>query len=107
MSSSTAPSLTPGHTTICPLHRDVVVEQRTQPAQAHGTARVLQHVAADVGVGGMDADVEWRQTLGDDPFEIGFGEARQRGEVAVQERQPVVVVLEIQAAPHALRAIGR
>ncbi len=43
-----------------------------------------------------------RQPLGHDPFEVGLGEAGQCREVAVQERQAVVVVLQIQAAAHAL-----
>ena len=38
----------------------------------------------------------------DDPLEVGLGEAGQGGEVAVQERQPVVVVPHVQAAAHAL-----
>ncbi|CAB4365633.1 unannotated protein [freshwater metagenome] len=49
----------------------------------------------------MNADVQRRQALGDDTFEVGLGEAGERGEVAVQERQAVVVVLEVQAAAQA------
>ena len=50
----------------------------------------------------MDAHVEWRQPLGHDPFEVGLGEAGQRREVAVQEAQPVVVVLEVETPAHPL-----
>ncbi len=45
----------------------------------------------------MDAHVERRQPFGDDALEVGLGEPRERREVAVQERQPVVVVLQVQA----------
>ncbi len=40
-----------------------------------------------------------RQPLGDDPLEVGLGEAGEGGEVPVEERQPVVVVLEVEALP--------
>ena len=87
------------------LHDDVVIEQGAKPAEAHRAARVLQHVAADVGVGGMDADVQRRQPLGHDPFQVGLGEPGEGREVPVQERQPVVVVLEVQRSPHSLRQL--
>jgi hypothetical protein len=40
--------------------------------------------------------------FGHHPFEVGLGEAGEGGEVPVQEAQPVVVVLQVQAAAHAL-----
>ena len=86
-------------------HLDPVVEQRPQPAQAHPAPRVAQHAAADLGIGGVDAHVERRQPLGHDPLEVGLGEAGQRREVAVQEAQPVVVVLEVEAPAHPLRQL--
>ena len=83
-------------------HGDAVVEQGPQPAQAHPATRVLQHARPQLGLGGVDADVQRRQALGDHPLEIGLGEPGERGEVAVQEAEPVVVVLQVQALPHAL-----
>ncbi len=77
-------------------------QQRTQPAQAGGTPPVAQQAGPDVGVGGVDRDEQRAQPLGQDPLEVHLGESGQGGEVAVQERQPVVVVLHRQAAPHAL-----
>ena len=41
----------------------------------------------------------------DDPLEVGLGESGQRGEVPVEERQPVVVVLQIEALPQAGRQL--
>ena len=89
------------------VHLDAVVEQGPQPAQAGGAPPVAQHVGAHVGVGGVDAHVQRRQALGDDPLEVGLGEAGERGEVPVEERQPVVVVLQVEARPQALAAAGR
>ena len=84
---------------------DAVVEQGAQPAQARGAPRVAQHAGPQLRIGGVDADVQRRQTFRDDPFEVGLGEAGQRGEVPVQEAQPVVVVLEVQAAAQPLRQL--
>ena len=39
-------------------HGDAVIEQRPQPAQAHAAPRVLQHLTAHVGIGGVDAHVQ-------------------------------------------------
>ena len=88
-------------------HLDAVVEERAQPAQARRASRVAQHPRAQLGIGGVDADVQRRQPLGDDPLEVGLGEPGQRREVPVQEAQPVVVVLQVQAPAQALRAAGR
>jgi hypothetical protein len=53
----------------------------------------------------VDADVERAEPLGQDPFEVGLGEPGEGGEVPVQERQPVVVVLEVEAAAQARRQL--
>ena len=58
-----------------------------------------------LGVGGVDADVERAQPLGDDPLEVGLGEAGQGGEVPVEEAEPVVVVLEVEALPQPRRQL--
>ena len=50
----------------------------------------------------MDRHVQRRESLGDHSLEIGLGEAGQRREVAVEEAQPVVVVLEVETAAHPL-----
>ena len=53
----------------------------------------------------MDRHVQRRQPLGDHPFEVGLGESGEGGEVPEQEAEPVVVVLEVQAAAHAWRQL--
>ena len=86
-------------------NRDAVVEQRPQPPQAHPATGVLEHPVAHLVVGRVDADVQRREAFGDDTLEVGFGEAGQGREVAVQEREAVVVVLEVQAAAQPLRQL--
>ncbi len=81
---------------------DAVVEEGPQPAQAGGAPAVAQHPGPHLGVGGVDAHPERRQTFGHHPLQVGLGESGQGGEVPVQERQAVVVVPGVEAAPHAL-----
>ena len=81
---------------------DAVVEQGPQPAQAGRPPTVAQHAGPDLGVGGVDAHPQRGQALGHHPLEVGLGEPGQRGEVAVEKRQPVVVVADVQALAHAL-----
>jgi hypothetical protein len=88
-----------------PVDLDAVVEQGPQPAQARGPAPVAQQVGAHGGVGGVDAHVERRQALGDDPLEVGLGEAGEGREVAVEERQAEVVVLQVEARPQPRRQL--
>ena len=83
------------------VHRHPMVEQQPQPAQRRRPAAIVQQVGPHRGVGGMNGHVQRRQALGDHPLEIRLGEAGQGGEVPEQEAEPVVVVLEVKAAPHA------
>ena len=85
-----------------PVHLDAPVEQRPQPAQARCPPAVAQHGRPHLGVGGVDRHVQRRQALGHDPLEVGLGEPGQRREVPVEERQAVVVVPLVEAAPQAL-----
>jgi len=83
------------------VHLDAVVEQGSQPAQAGGAPPVSQHLHAHLGVGGVDRHVERAQPLGHHPLEVRLGEAGERREVPVEEAQPVVVVLQVEALPQA------
>jgi hypothetical protein len=47
-------------------------------------------------------DIERREPLGLDAAQLGLSEVGQRDVVAVQEREPEVVVLDVQAASQAL-----
>ena len=84
------------------VHGDAMIEQHAQPPQRRCAALIAQHLRPQPRISGVDADVERRETFGDDALEVGFGESGQRREIAVQEREAVVVVLEIQALAHAL-----
>ena len=53
----------------------------------------------------MNADVQRAQALGHYPLQVSFGEPGQGGEVPVEERQPVVVVLHVQAATESGRKL--
>ena len=88
-----------------PVHLDPPVEQGSQPPQAGRPAAVAQQVGPDVGIGGVDGDEQRAEVLGEHPLEIHLREAGQGGEVAVEEGEPVVVVLQREAAPHPLREL--
>ena len=84
------------------VHLDPPVEEDLEPAQAGGSLRIAQHVRPQLGVGRMDGHEQRPEAFGQDALGIELGEPGEGREVAVEERQPVVVVLEVQAAPHAL-----
>ena len=102
VSSSAAPSLTPGQTTTWPCTSIPPSSSTSQPAQAGGALGVAQHARPQLGVGGVDGDEERAEALGEDALRIELGEAGEGREVPVEEREPVVVVLQVQAAAHAL-----
>jgi hypothetical protein len=59
-------------------------------------------MGADVRVGGVNGDEQRAQAFGQHPLQVHLGEPGQGGEVAVEERQPVVVVLQGEAPAHSL-----
>ena len=77
-----------------------------EPAELRNHVRrfgVSEQPAAHDGIRRMHGDVERRQPVLHDALEIPLLEVGQRGEVAVPERQPIIVVTDIQHLPHALR----
>ena len=85
-----------------PVHLDARLEQDPEPAQACGTPGIAQHVGPHGRIRGVDGHVERSQALVDDSLGVELGEAGERREVSVEEGEPVVVVLHVQAAAHAL-----
>jgi hypothetical protein len=85
-----------------PVDLDAALEQGLEPPQAGRPAAVPQQLGADVGIGGVDGHEQRAEPLGQHPLEVHLGEPGERGEVAVEEREAVVVVLQGQAAPHPL-----
>jgi len=53
----------------------------------------------------VNRDVERRKTLVEDPLELRLAQVGQRDEIPVHEREDVVVVLDEELAPHALRVL--
>ena len=107
VSSSTAPSLMPGHTTTWPCTSMPASSSSASQRRLVAPRRLRSRRVAHVGIGGVDAHVQRAEPLGDDPLEVGLGEAGERREVPVEERQPVVVVLQVQAAAACPSAAGR
>ena len=87
------------------VHLDPAVEQRAEPAQAGGAAPVAEQAGAQLGIGRVDAHVERAELLRQHALEVGLGEAGEGGEVPVEKGESVVVVLQVEAAPHALREL--
>ena len=106
VSSRMGPSLTPGQTTTCPWTSMPWSSKARSQRRLVAPAAVAQHAGPDLRVGGVDADPQRRQPFVDHPLQVGLGEAGQGGEVAVEERQAVVVVPGVQAAAQILWAAG-
>ena len=102
VSSRTAPSLMPGHTTTWPCTSMPASSSSSSQRRLVAPRRLRSSRRAHVGIGRVDADVQRPEPLGHDPLEVGLGETGERREVPVEERQPVVVVLQVQALAHAL-----
>ena len=81
------------------------VEQRGQPTQRRGTSPVPKQFFADLRIGGVDTDVDRREFLGDHSFEVGLGKAGEGRVVPIEKREPVIVVLEIQALSEVRRQL--
>ena len=43
----------------------------------------------------MDTHIQRTKTLGNHPFEVGLGKPGQSGEVPVEEREAVFVILDV------------
>jgi len=67
--------------------------------------RLAEEGVAQIGIGRVHRDVERREPLGLDPRQLRLVEIGQGDVVAVQERQPEVVVLHVEALAHALREL--
>src|SRR3989442_478220 len=77
---------------------------RQRPELGHDLRRfgVTEQPAAHRRVGGVHGDIERRQPICDDPLQVPRLEVGQRRKVAVPERQPVIVVPDVQRRPQTL-----
>ena len=69
-----------------------------------GRGGIPKQVAAHRGIGGVDRHVQGREPELDDPLDILRLEIGECGEVAVAEREPVVVVPDVQ---HVTQPVGQ
>ena len=68
-----------------------------------GDARVVEQDLARLPRRGVDRDVERREAVLEDPRDVALLHVGERREVAVGERQPVVVVAHVERLPETLR----
>ena len=66
-----------------------------------GRARIRQHVPPQFQLRGVHGHVQRAQPLLLEPLPVSLRQVGQRHEVAVQEAEPVVVVLRVERLPHA------
>ena len=78
------------------MNLDVVIEKGPQPTKARCAATIAEHRRAQFWVSRMNGDMKRRDSLSNNPLEVHLGEPSQGREVPVEERQPVVVVLQVQ-----------
>src|SRR5262249_40986323 len=82
------------------VHLDVVRQEPLQVLVDQRPLRRPEQPRANLRVPGVDADVQRAEVEADDPLELRLGQVRQRDEVAVQEGEAVVVVLDVETAAH-------
>ena len=88
------------------VHPDAGLGEPLHPRQdLRGAARLAEQPAAERRVRRVDGHVERRQALLDDARQVRLVEIGQRDVVAVEEREPEVVVLHVEASPHSLRQL--
>ncbi|CAB4540865.1 unannotated protein [freshwater metagenome] len=87
------------------MHLYLIIQECTQPAKAHCSASIAQHLCSQFRVGGVNADVQRREPLGHNALKVCLCESSEGGEVSVEERQPVVVVFQVEASTHARRKL--
>ena len=68
-----------------------------------GRLRIAQQPTAHSRVRGVHRDVQRREAILDDPLHVPRLEVGQGGEVAVAERQPIVVVADVERPPQVRR----
>ena len=86
-----------------PVHDDARLAEGLDIVQGTGGVLVAQHGAVELGVGGVDGDVDGADVQVDDPLDFPLRQVGQGDVVAQQEAQPGIVILEIQGGAHAGR----
>ena len=84
------------------VYFDPPVQEDLQPTQTGRPLGIPQHLRPQFRICRVDRHEQRPQSLGQDALRIELGETGQCREVPVQERQSIVVVLEVQTPTHAL-----
>ena len=84
---------------------NIVLRKNLHPTKTETTSIISQHFGTKMRTVGMNAHINRRQPLFKNSLKIRLSESCQRGEVAKQKTQPIVVVLQIQTATHSLRQL--
>ncbi len=78
---------------------DAVLRKLTELRDDLWRGWIAEQIAAYDGIGCVDRNVEWRQPVLDDPLDVVRLEIGQGREVAVAERQPVIIIADVQHVP--------
>ena len=79
------------------------VEERAELIHDLTGSAVHQQALPDLGLRGVDAHVQGRQPVFDDPLRVLLLEVGQGGEIAVAEGEPVVVIADVEHVPQPVR----
>ena len=83
-----------------PVHHDPRLAEGPDIVQGPQGVLVSQHGAVELGVRGVNGDVDGADAQVDDPLGLPLRQVGQGDIVALQKAQPGVVVLKIQGLPH-------
>ena len=86
-----------------PVHDDTRLAERLNIVQRPLGILVAQHGAVELGVGGVDGDVDGADVQIGDALGLPLRQVRQGDVVAQQEAEPRIVVLEVQGRAHSRR----
>ena len=104
VSARTAPSFQPGQSTIWTWDLETLGQQSAEHVDRGACVRSHQRDPRLV-VPGVERHVEGREAKADDALDVRRGQVRQGDEGPVQEREPVVVVLDVEAGAQARREL--
>ena len=91
-----------GHEHNLRVELDPALPERAKLGDNFGGVGIPQQPAAYGRVGGVHRDVQGRQPILDDALDVPRLQVREGGEIAVSERQTVVVVADVEGCPHLL-----
>ena len=97
------PVVHPGHEHHLGVKRDPPLPEGAQLGDDLGRIGVAQQPAAHRRVGGVHRHVQRREAVLDDPLLVPGLQVREGREIAVAERQAVVVIADVERRPHRLR----